>query len=71
MSEIIRKRSNRGRKRKPDDLDIDAISDEKRRKREHNNLAVRRSRDKGESLSRHAYSTRFQRKNGNRRSKQN
>ena len=51
MSEIVRKRSNRGRKRKADDTDLDAIGDEERRKREYNNRAVRRSRDKGKGHS--------------------
>lgn len=57
MSEIIQKRSKRGRKRKATDTNsndgqvdcgkLDRISDDYRRKRERNNIAVRKSRDKG------------------------
>ena len=52
MTEFIQKRSKRGRKRKTNDGDVDVtkldrISDDYRRKRERNNIAVRKSRDKG------------------------
>lgn len=52
MSDIIQKRSKRGRKRKATEVDLDVnkldrISDDYRRKRERNNIAVRKSRDKG------------------------
>merc|ERR1711892_52162 len=51
MSDIIHKRSKRGRKRKTTESDVDCgkldrISDDYRRKRERNNIAVRKSRDK-------------------------
>ena len=57
MSDIIQKRSKRGRKRKATEADLDVnkldrISDDYRRKRERNNIAVRKSRDKGKLLSR-------------------
>ena len=56
MSDIIQKRSKRGRKRKATEVDLDVnkldrISDDYRRKRERNNIAVRKSRDKGKLSS--------------------
>ena len=55
MSDIIHKRSKRGRKRKTTESDVDCgkldrISDDYRRKRERNNIAVRKSRDKGKKI---------------------
>ena len=52
LSDVPHKRSNRGRKRKACDVEVERrklvdIEDEESRKRQYNNIAVRKSRDKG------------------------